>query len=414
MKILHISTGFPLSYPGGITNYVRALAKAQANLGYEVHVLARPEKHAAHLNKIKVEGYISSRVIPFSLKIVDKDPTTDQVANLLSKEHFDIVHFHMALDFPMQFLRDFASFGVPYVVSLHDYFYICPRIFMMNVEMDVCREVDVQKCQLCVGRLDQINLFRRAARKLGVVLPRIPSSRPKQRLEAMRAFLQKAALLLPVSTRTAEIYKKIVPGANFVVEQIGNESALMNPMAKKPSNKIRLTILGTLNKMKGAGVLEELIKSVRRQDIEFHFYGRVSGDHEKRLCRYGLICHGSYVPEDLPAILAKTDVGLVLPIWEDNGPQVAMEFINNRIPVLGTRRGGVPDIVSEESGFLFDPDDPSGMKLALTWLEDLCSTKIKEISARIQRLKTPAQHAARIATLYNKVLESASVIDHRG
>jgi glycosyltransferase involved in cell wall biosynthesis len=91
-----------------------------------------------------------------------------------------------------------------------------------------------------------------------------------------------------------------------------------------------------------------------------------------------------------------------------------MEFINNRIPVLGTRRGGVPDIVSEEAGFLFDPDNPSEMKLAVTWIEGLCIAQIEEISARIQRLKTPAQHAACIAALYNKMLESASVINHRG
>lgn len=32
MKILHLSTGFPLSFQGGITNYVRMLATVQKKM----------------------------------------------------------------------------------------------------------------------------------------------------------------------------------------------------------------------------------------------------------------------------------------------------------------------------------------------------------------------------------------------
>jgi glycosyltransferase involved in cell wall biosynthesis len=413
MKILHVSTGFPLSYPGGITNYVRALAKIQANMGDEVHVLARPEKQALRTDKVRLASYVPSHVTPFSLEIVEEDPTSSKIVDLLHKERFDIVHFHMALDLPLRLLRDFSSFGVPYVVSLHDYFYICPRIFMIDAATDICREVDIQKCRSCVGRLDQVNLLRRAARKLAITLPRVPSFGAERRMETMKAFLQNAALLLPVSTRTAEIYRRIVPDGHFEVEQIGNESADTEPVARTKSDKIRLTALGTLNKPKGAVVLEELIRRVRRPDIEFHFHGRAFDGYDKRLQSLGLVCHGSYVPKDLPSIIAKTDVGLVLPIWEDNGPQVAMEFINNLVPVLGTRRGGVPELVAEGAGFLFDPDDHLDIERAVAWIEDLNKEKIEDISLHMQRLKTPAEHAARIAVLYHQTLGDASAVGHR-
>jgi hypothetical protein len=46
----------------------------------------------------------------------------------------------------------------------------------------------------------------------------------------------------------------------------------------------------------------------------------------------GAICHGAYKPHQLSEILKSADVGLVLPVWNDNGSQVLMEFINNGIP----------------------------------------------------------------------------------
>ena len=259
MKILHIATGFKLSYPGGITNYVRALARAQASMGNTVHVLARPENDKLAVEGIEIKAYSPSRVRPFALGMTAEDPSTRQIYDLLAKEKYEIVHFHMALDLPMDFLRDFEEIGIPYVVSLHDYFYICPRIYMVDVSENVCREVDLDKCRNCVGALDQINFLRRVSNKAGFTLPRVPSTATTDRMNIMRKFLAGAKLLLPVSSRTAAIYRNAVPQGNFRIEHIGNESAGVHPLPKVDSSKIRLTAIGTLSKIKGAEVLEKLL-----------------------------------------------------------------------------------------------------------------------------------------------------------
>lgn len=405
MKILHVSTAFPVSFPGGITNYVRALATAQAQMGDDIHILARPEQDGQCRTHFKVQYYTPAKVVPFSLKMVEQDPESVRIGRLMRQERYDLVHFHIALDLPLGFLRTFSTLGSPYVVSLHDYSYICPRIFMVDWAGDVCRKVDLGKCRRCVGLLDQSYLLLRASRKLGFVLPRVPSPSADRRMNAMKTFLGNARILLPVSDRTAEIYREVVPEARMIVEQIGNDSADEPVAAKTPSDKIRLSVIGTLNKMKGAEVLEELLKRVRRPDCRFQFYGRVLDGYDKRLSRLGLICKGSYRPEDIPGIMANTDVGLVLPIWEDSGPQVAMEFINNLIPVVGTKRGGVPDIAGQATGFLFDPDDDSDLQRAALWINQLTPDKLKRISAGIKRLRTPRMHAERLSDLYREALQ---------
>jgi|HubBroStandDraft_2_1064218.scaffolds.fasta_scaffold31323_4 glycosyltransferase involved in cell wall biosynthesis len=404
MKILHIATGFKLSFPGGITNYVRSLAAVQAACGDEVHVLARPDDSATYPSGVTLKAYVPSCVAPFSLENVTRDPSTSQIVKLLQEERYDMAHFHMALDLPLHFLRDFADFRIPYTVTLNDYYFVCPRIFMVDAAANVCREIDLDKCKSCIGRLDQIQLVRRAAKKLGVPLPRIASTAAEERLTVMRGFLRNASLLLAASTRTAEIYSNAVPDAHFEIEQIGNESANMPPAMKTKSDRIRFTALGTLSKSKGAGVLEEILKRAHRTDAEFHFYGRAHEGYGRRLRRLGLIDHGAYVPEDLPAIMAKTDVGVVIPIWEDNGPQVAMEFVNNRIPVLGTRRGGIPDIVAENAGFLFEPDSGAELEQAVDWIEHIKLTELSAISSRMRPLVTPQQHALRVSELYRQAL----------
>ncbi len=404
MKILHISTGFPLSYPGGITNYVRTLAQSQLEMGAEIHVLARPDGSPPPSGCV-LHTYSPSTVRPFSLQNVEEDANTAQIDSLLATEEFDIVHFHMVLDLPLKFLENFSAKGKTYLVSLHDYFYLCPRIFMVAPDSTVCRQVDIAKCRSCVGKLDQVDLLRRAANRLGVRLPRISSDAVIRRSNAMRDFLSGAALLLAVSNRTASIYQEIVPYAQIKVEQIGSASASGAPVAKEPSNKLRVTALSTLNKVKGAEVLEKLMKLVSREDIEFHFYGRTFDGYERRLGSQGMIFHGPYSARDLPVIMANTDIGLVLSIWEDNGPQVAMEFVNYKIPVLGTMRGGIPDIVASTSGVLFEPDLPNEISRASAWLENVSKSELAELSNRIRPLLTPVEHAARIMQIYSDVLQ---------
>ena len=189
------------------------------------------------------------------------------------------------------------------------------------------------------------------------------------------------------------------------MEQIGNESAEHEPITKISSERIRMVFIGTLSRSKGGKVLEKLLTRVRRCDLEFHFYGRAWEGFEKRLRPLGLMSHGSYKPEDLPGIMANADIGLVLPVWEDNGPQVAMEFVNYRVPVVGTRRGGIPDIVPPENGVLFDPDSEAEIDRIVDWLENVSIQDLETMSAGIKRLKTPAQHADRIREIYNLVLE---------
>lgn len=52
MKVLHICTGWPLSFSGGITNYVRSIAEEQNRNSIETYVLGKPDSVSFEFNYI--------------------------------------------------------------------------------------------------------------------------------------------------------------------------------------------------------------------------------------------------------------------------------------------------------------------------------------------------------------------------
>ena len=54
---------------------------------------------------------------------------------------------------------------------------------------------------------------------------------------------------------------------------------------------------------------------------------------------------------------------LVLPTFEDNCPMVVLESMAVGLPVIASKVGGVPDLITEgKTGMMFDPTDPESMK----------------------------------------------------
>lgn len=59
------------------------------------------------------------------------------------------------------------------------------------------------------------------------------------------------------------------------------------------------------------------------------------------------------------SFLSQIDVLLVPSLWDDPLPRVILEAYQHGVPVVAAKRGGIPEVVTDEvSGLLFDPDNP--------------------------------------------------------
>jgi glycosyltransferase involved in cell wall biosynthesis len=67
---------------------------------------------------------------------------------------------------------------------------------------------------------------------------------------------------------------------------------------------------------------------------------------------------------DVPAILSRVDL-VVHPSWAEGFPNVLLEAMCARRPVVATRVGGCPEVVSDDTGRLVEPRQPSRLADAI-------------------------------------------------
>ncbi|MEZ8278268.1 glycosyltransferase [Vibrio cyclitrophicus] len=404
MKIVHICIGFPIEFPGGITNYVASLSRIQ---GVNNDVVVYSGMNDANLNDVTEGRFTNKRYQPtlrtFSLDILAKDEGYIKFFNELIEEDADVYHFHSVLGLDLRFIDLVANNHnkINYFTSFHDYNMLCPRVYMVDKWNDICHAVDIEKCKSCIGVFEQVELLQKVSEKIGVNLPTIKSNSILKRDLVFGAFLRNAKANIAVSKRVKSIYE-FYEGIEIDVQTIGNDSAKeFKKRHYKELDKIRVAFLGSFNEKKGAKVFIELCKSVTK-NVEFVVYGRGDKELLEEFERAGGQYKGAYTPEILPTILESVHIGCVLSIWEDNGPQVTMELINNGIPTIGTNRGGIPDFISPATGLIIEPTE---INKAGEWLESLDISKLNTLCANIKPLKTPEEHSFELLNTYSKVLD---------
>lgn len=404
MRVLQICSSFSINYAGGITKYVKSLSIALDQKNVNVGIVSGGKND--NLENIELYYYKPQVVRPYSLGTTFSDPALDDLLTYIKNNQYDIIHIHATGDLPLRFYEEIQNIKIKYIVSLHDYYFICPRVFMIDKNEEICHKVDPDKCMSCIGMFESSDFLFRTSRKLrhqfNIKLPSIKSSVSINRLHLIKNFLINAELLLPVSSKVKDIFADICPEGKYKVLHIGNDSAYDPFVARSNTEKIRLTFLGALNKHKGQDVLAYIAKNISKK-FEIHYYGGTSSEVAKEVEDYGVKFHGRYAPTDLKDIMRNTDIGLVLPIWEDNAPQVVMEFLNYGRIVIGTKRGGITDFVKHlENGYLFDPDSKSEKIDLITWIESLTFDKIDLMQKNIIKLKTPLEHADEIYSIYKE------------
>ncbi len=133
------------------------------------------------------------------------------------------------------------------------------------------------------------------------------------------------------------------------------------------SRPLRIAYLGYMRTDKGFWFLLKALKKLPADiasRIELVIAARDTGalrDLEKLSLRFASVTHfDGYTHDTLDEVLDGVDLGIVPPIWEDNLPQVAIEIVSRRIPILTSDTGGAQEL-GNNPDFVFK----SGSRAAL-------------------------------------------------
>jgi glycosyltransferase involved in cell wall biosynthesis len=357
---------------GGGTILPRQIAKALVRRGHRVTVLyapieERPGAPAYHLEAAVEDGVrllaLYNRPSRFNdPKRPDReieDPRVEQlVEDLIERIQPDVAHLHSLLGFSMALPRALDAAGVPTVYTSHNYWPICPRMYLFRDDLSLCDgPEETGNCAPCLGAGGAEELY-------------------VERLEAGRTMLGRHVdRHLAVSHRVRELFARAGHDADRIhvlhqqpesVDWLWAEVGERRPVVETLDRPLRIGFIGSLYAHKGAHVLVEALQSLPSGSVEAHLFGGgapayVDGLRERD--RNGVVTfHGGYDPPELPRLLEAVDVVCVPSVWEDCAPLVVAEALAARTPVVGSKLGGIPDFVADgETGFVVRHGDPAAL-----------------------------------------------------
>jgi glycosyltransferase involved in cell wall biosynthesis len=273
----------------------------------------------------------------------------------------DLVHVHHLTGFGLGCLSLLHRLGVPSVLTLHDYWCLCPRGQMWHVDGHACATVDEETCADCLARTWPHLMPSGGGEQRG---PRgEPTATDRAavaaRLDFAHAQLALPAALITPSRRASEVFAacgldgkrlEVIPGG----VARSSSSAPTAPGATDMAGRApRLGVLGSTQTSKGALFLAEVIAASPELEVELHIHGPRSDDHGDRrgLERLEAIAttdrrvhlRGPYTAAELPGVLASLEAVAAPALWEETFGLTVREARAAGLPVLVSDRGALAE-----------------------------------------------------------------------
>ena len=467
MRIVQVNWGWPPRQTGGPIGYVADLSKELVKLGHEISVFYAGDsdfRGRCYLNRktqdgVKLFSFVNSPnnflSLGFPLKECQEPIIEAIFQELLAEVKPDLVHLHSLLGLCGSILEISKSMGVSNIVSLHNYWFICPRIDLLKPpSYTLCSGPSKGwNCSVCAPRPSHWEVRKGKAKgKLKNLIKRRPalkrslqrsilglnklrnsfsgfeenradspiSGRPDPKLardylfreEYLRSLLsEKTDLIVAVSNCVKEIFVNHgIPEEKILVLQSGIKCLdRLQTFARSQTDSLRSPLtfgfFGPVLPYKGVHVLVEAFNLLPPGSARLVVYGTGDSDYILKLMTKanGNVEFGG-VFRDLTDILPEFDVAVIPPIWNDNAPLVVLESLASGKPIIGARIGGIPDFVKDGiNGFLFRPGDP--FDLAEKMKEVIESPQLIHLFKKnIEPPKSMRQHAGEVLEIYQNLM----------
>jgi glycosyltransferase involved in cell wall biosynthesis len=253
-----------------------------------------------------------------------------RVKKIIKEEGPDIIHTNNLSEFTPGVWKLARRMKIPVVHTLRDYSLLCPKASLFKGNNNCSRKYMV--CRL-------LQLFKRYY------------SRYVDAVAGNSDFILKKHI-------DSGFFKNSI---SYVVYNSFDQKNQVN--RKTTGNKIRFGFMGQLSSYKGIELLFGIFKDIK--DAKLNVFGKAQtyeyGKYlESRYASDQIKFHGFVNTENAMEMI---DVLIVPSIWDDPLPRVIYEAYFYGIPVIGSKRGGIPEIIDiGKTGFIFNPDEKEEFK----------------------------------------------------
>lgn len=315
----------------------------------------------------------------------------------------DVVHVQHLKDLSVSILGETARRGIPLVMTLHDYWALCPNAQCVRPAGAICQGTHGRlECALCAAeRLGQPAL-RLAAPALA------PLFWARQRairrgLGHVHRFIAPSAFLRARYSAAGYPEDKILQWENGLdLERI--QPALAEP---RPAFRGHYAYIGSLAWQKGVHVLVEAFRRLGDTGAQLKVWGNPATfpDYARRLEQLAAGCPWISFPGELDETrigeaLAWADYLVVPSLWWENSPVTIQEAYAAGVPVIASNLGALAEKVRHErSGLLFAPGDVDDLERTLrrTWADPALGERLRRGAPAVVPM---TEHVAMLEELY--------------
>ena len=403
MRILQVVHALPPKAWAGTELVTLHLSQALRARGHAVTIVTRIADTDAEEFSVREEWLDGLEVVQVvnnyrktsTFRLLYDNPFCDiPFLRLLDRLRPDVVHFQHLCHLSVNLLPLAVAWGYPTVLSLHDFFFPCHRIQLIDADDRLCAGPERgERCVPCLQEFatpaevrHRFTYMEQTLRAPDVVLT--PSVFLAEKICGYFPFLREKLRAVPLGVRR--------------VPRVAQERPAGAPL--------RILYVGVLLPHKGAHVLIEALKGLPAQAVAVSLYGTTVSARESyaaglREDARGLPVrfHDAFPHQQLVSILSQHDVLIMPMVWEETFSLLAREALMAGLPVVAARRGALPAAIEDGvNGLLFEPENAVDLRRCLTRL--LTEPGLLERLRRVNPpIKTVEEYAGDVEEIYAEV-----------
>lgn len=413
MRIAFVVHGYPPVEAAGVELVAKEQADALAARGHEVSVFARalePRRREGDTWDERVDGVPVRRVVSNYAprasfrELYDNHLFDEPFRAFLRERRPEIVHAqHLVLLSP-GLLGVARDEGAAVVLGLHDAFYLCHRLFLLDRDGRRCPGPDAG--ERCIGCLSD-QAAPEAARERFAYMARALAL-PDAVVAPSAALARRYAAELPFLEGRVTVVDPGVPAAGALAALRRGRAAAQE---RETAPRVRLTFIGTWLRHKGLDLLLDALSGIDPALWQLHVHGGpVAGDGgyardlQGRSRSLPVRWRGSFAREALPDVLREADV-LVLPSrCDESYSRVVREARLAGLAVVAPACGGPAEALDDGvDALLVAPDSREDLARALERV--ICDHALRaRISAAPASWPTVADGVAHLEAVYAEAL----------
>lgn len=447
MRILQVPFHYFPDAVGGTEVYVSSLAKRLIESGVDVEIAAPGDREERYFHDgIHVHRFaVRDRVGDVSELYGEGDPEPAlQFVKILQRTSPDLVHLHaLSPAVSLRVVREIKKIGLPIIFTYHIPGITCPRGTLLRYGTNVCDGVwGLHKCSRCVLQSHGLpKSFSQVAGSLpsgvgkalrgvgwqGSIMTALRTTELQASRQGMlKAFLQEVDQIVAVSNWVKELLvrngvaeSKIMVCRHGVTQSSLDGTAADDEIRPRASEKLQIAFIGRLYPAKGAHVMIEALLRRPELAIRLDIYSIVQESRAEMYTRKlkeqasGDSRIRFFPPvsnQDMVRLLRRYDLLAVPSQGFETGPLVVYDAFSAGIPVIGSDRGGIAELVEHgKNGMLVEASNVEAWADALDRLANN-NGLLERLRAGIRPPRKMSAVAVEMLEVYQDILSNVRAI----